>query len=78
MPVIPKGSRAQIVASSLKNSNLWEYIEQISLTTNMRIEEHSGISQLFFQAVYVYSNLANVTVFRMLICRFYTVLLHYL
>jgi hypothetical protein len=36
LPVIPRGSHANIVSASIKNSYLWEYVEVFRLSENMR------------------------------------------
>src|SRR3990167_4155695 len=41
-PVIQKGTPLQIVAASLKSSNLWENFEIMQLTINMRVQLQSG------------------------------------
>ena len=38
LPVIPKGSRADAVQASVKNSNLWTNVQRLSLSKNMRAE----------------------------------------
>lgn len=38
LPVVPKGSRAQIVGASLKKSVLWQDITVLQLTENMRAQ----------------------------------------
>jgi len=37
LPVIPKGTRQDIVNASLNSSRLWRYCEVLTLTTNMRL-----------------------------------------
>ena len=37
LPVIPKGSRQDIVGASLKQSYLWDYCKVLKLTANMRL-----------------------------------------
>ncbi|XP_057720896.1 uncharacterized protein LOC130935256 [Arachis stenosperma] len=37
LPVIPKGSRAEIVMASINSSVLWKYCEVLRLTKNMRL-----------------------------------------
>lgn len=37
LPVIPKGSRQDIVGASLKRSYLWDYCKVLKLTANMRL-----------------------------------------
>ena len=39
LPVVPKGSRSQIVDASLRRSRLWEHIEVLHLKKNMRLEQ---------------------------------------
>ncbi|PIA45563.1 hypothetical protein AQUCO_01600041v1 [Aquilegia coerulea] len=38
LPVVPKGTREQIVGASLRNSNLWSQVEVLSLVKNMRLD----------------------------------------
>lgn len=40
--VIPKGSRAQIAAASLKKATFWPTIKKMELTINMRLQQLSG------------------------------------
>jgi hypothetical protein len=37
LPVIPKGTRQDIVYASINSSKLWEFCEVLNLTTNMRL-----------------------------------------
>ena len=37
-PVIPRASDAAIIESSIKNSNLWRFVTELSLTENIHIE----------------------------------------
>ncbi|CAL1408060.1 unnamed protein product [Linum trigynum] len=37
LPIVPKGSRSDIVNSSIKRSYLWRYFKVITLTQNMRL-----------------------------------------
>ncbi len=37
LPIIPKGTRGQIVAACLKNSSLWQHIRVLRLTDNMHL-----------------------------------------
>ncbi|PNX56072.1 ATP-dependent DNA helicase PIF1 [Trifolium pratense] len=37
LPVIPKGTRHEIVHSAINSSHLWSYCEVLTLTTNMRL-----------------------------------------
>jgi hypothetical protein len=39
LPVVPRGSRAQIVNASLRRSRLWQHIKVLHLTKNMRLEQ---------------------------------------
>jgi hypothetical protein len=39
LPVIPRGSHADIVSASIKNSYLWESVEVFRLTKNMRAND---------------------------------------
>ena len=40
MPVVPRGSRAEILHETLKESNIWDSVSTIQLTQNMRL--HTG------------------------------------
>ncbi|XP_025625339.1 uncharacterized protein [Arachis hypogaea] len=44
LPVIPKGSRAEIVMASINSSVLWKYCEVLCLTKNMRLTIGSELS----------------------------------
>ena len=37
LPVIPRGTRGQIVSACLKRSPLWQHIQRLPLTINMRL-----------------------------------------
>jgi ATP-dependent DNA helicase PIF1 len=37
LPVIPKGTRYEIVQSTINSSHLWQHCEVLTLTTNMRL-----------------------------------------
>lgn len=37
LPVIPKGTRQEVVHASINSSYLWHYYELLTLTTNMRL-----------------------------------------
>jgi hypothetical protein len=50
-PVIPRGSHADIIFASIKNSYLWEFVEGFRLSENMRVGD----------VVTVYPNLGNHT-----------------
>ena len=38
LPVVPRGNRSKIVRSTIKSSPLWENVEVLSLTENMRVK----------------------------------------
>ena len=42
LPVIPLGSRSDIVQSCLKNSFRWRHVHVMKLTINMRVQQLSG------------------------------------
>ncbi|KAK7315487.1 hypothetical protein VNO77_34037 [Canavalia gladiata] len=44
LPVIPKGSRQDVVHASINSSYLWEFCEVLTLTKNMRL--HNGSSNI--------------------------------
>jgi ATP-dependent DNA helicase PIF1 len=37
LPVIPKGTRQQVVNGSINSSSIWRHCEVLRLTTNMRL-----------------------------------------
>jgi hypothetical protein len=39
LPIIPRGSHADIISASIKNSYLWESIEVFRLSENMRAND---------------------------------------
>jgi len=41
LPIIPKGSRPDIVNATLKKSMLWNYVKHMTLSKNMRLNEDS-------------------------------------
>jgi len=43
LPVIPRGSHADIVSASIKNSYLWESVEVFRLSKNMRADDAIAI-----------------------------------
>jgi hypothetical protein len=49
LPVVPKGSREQIVNASIQRSMIWEYVELLILKRNMRLESE-GQSEREFAA----------------------------
>jgi hypothetical protein len=58
LPVIPRGSHADIVSTSINNSYLWEFVEVFRLSENMRASD----------VVIVYPNLGNRTFANWLLC----------
>jgi hypothetical protein len=58
LPVIPRGSHADIVSASIKNSYLWEYVEVFRLLENMWASD----------AIVVHPNLGNRTFADLLLC----------
>ncbi|XP_016195169.1 uncharacterized protein LOC107636158 [Arachis ipaensis] len=54
LPVIPKGSRAEIVMASINSSVLWKYCEVLRLTKNMRLA--SGLEQSTAQELRSFSD----------------------
>ncbi|RYQ88820.1 hypothetical protein Ahy_B09g095793 isoform B [Arachis hypogaea] len=54
LPVIPKGSRAEIVMASINSSILWKYCEVLRLTKNMRLA--SGLEQSTAQELRSFSD----------------------
>jgi len=58
LPVIPRGSHADIVSASIKNSYLWESIEVFRLLENMRAGD----------AITIYLDLGNHTFADWLLC----------
>ena len=45
LPVIPGGSRAQIVDACIRRSVLWDHVEVLELEENMRVLWHVGEDQ---------------------------------
>jgi hypothetical protein len=58
LPIIPRGSYADIISTSIKNSYLWEFVELFRLSENMRVGD----------VVIVYPNLGNRTFANWLLC----------
>jgi ATP-dependent DNA helicase PIF1 len=58
LPVIPRGSHADIVSASIKNSYLWEFVEVFRLLENMRASD----------AIVVHPDLGNCTFADWLLC----------
>ena len=48
LPVIPKGTRANIVDACLKSSHLWPFVQNFKLITNMRVLLHGDEQILSF------------------------------
>ena len=46
MPVIPRGSRYDIVNASINSSYLWQYCQVLKLTKNVRLQSHASNSNL--------------------------------
>ena len=42
LPVVPLGSRCDIVQQSLKNSFLWKHVHKLRLKINMRVQQLKG------------------------------------
>ena len=47
LPVVPRGSRMDIVDATIQRSHLWEHIEILSLRRNMRLEQDSEDAREF-------------------------------
>ena len=45
LPVVPRGTRAQITDATMQRSYLWERIRQIRLTRNMRAQTDPWFSK---------------------------------
>jgi hypothetical protein len=58
LPIIPRGSHADIVSASIKNSYLWESVEVFRLSENMRASD----------VVVVHPDLGNRTFANRLLC----------
>jgi hypothetical protein len=48
LPVVPKGSREDIVSATIQRSYLWHDIETLHLTRNMRLEESQDEEEVVF------------------------------
>jgi hypothetical protein len=68
LPVIPRGSHADIDSTSIKNSYLWEFIEVFRLLENMRVDDaivtHLDLGNLHQSKTPTYGNLLRYSVFR--------------
>ena len=49
LPVVPKGSREDIVDATIQRSPLWEHVEILSLRQNMRLQQGMADTQQFSQ-----------------------------
>lgn len=43
LPVVPRGSRAQIVSASMNRSDVWAQVKVLRLTENMRVKTLQGM-----------------------------------
>jgi ATP-dependent DNA helicase PIF1 len=68
LPVIPRGSHADIDSTSIKNSYLWESIEVFCLLENMRADDgvviHLDLGNLHQSRTPTYGNLLRYFVFQ--------------
>ena len=48
LPVVIRGTRADIVNACLKSSDLWKYFQTMKLTINMRVQQQENIEQKKF------------------------------
>ena len=46
LPVVPRGSRAQIVNASLHKSMIWRHVEVLHLTQNMHLDNTQRVMPL--------------------------------
>lgn len=49
LPVVPQGSRVDIVDATIQRSHLWQHVEVLSLRQNMRLEQGNQDTQEFAQ-----------------------------
>jgi hypothetical protein len=54
LPVIPRGSHANIISASIKNSYLWEYVEVFRLLENMRVSDDVAVHPDLGNRTFVY------------------------
>jgi len=68
LPVIPRGSHANIDSTSIKNSYLWEIVEVFRLSENMRASDafvvHLDLGNMHQSRTPTYGNLLRYFVFR--------------
>ncbi len=68
LPVIPRGSHADIDSTSIKKSYLWEFIEVFHLSKNIRADDavavHLDLGNLHQSRTPTYGNLLRYSVFR--------------
>jgi hypothetical protein len=68
LPVIPRGSHADIDSTSIKNSYLWESIEVFRLSENMQVDDaiaiHFDLGNLHQSRTPTYGNLLRYSIFR--------------
>lgn len=48
LPIVPKGTAADQIEACLKRSTLWQTVEKMSLTINMRVQQENDPSSSFF------------------------------
>ena len=57
LPVIPRGVREQIVAASLRRSNLWQNICVLTLEVNMRLNstnhENANFATFLMEVIFI-------------------------
>ena len=46
LPVVPRGSRMDIVDATIQHSYLWEHVKILSLRQNMRLEQGEDLKNL--------------------------------
>ncbi|KAG0588920.1 hypothetical protein KC19_2G278400 [Ceratodon purpureus] len=49
LPVIPRGSRPQIVGACLRRSTIWQHVRIMNLSINMRLQNASFANRIFAQ-----------------------------
>ena len=58
LPVVPRGSRAQVVDATLKQSYIWDFVTTLTLEQNMRLANSEVDESNFYQFL---SNIGNGT-----------------
>src|SRR6185436_17119728 len=48
LPIVIRGTRADIVNTCLKSSNLWKYFQTIKLTINIKVQQQENVKQKNF------------------------------